>query len=90
VEDYSPGYEAGIGADDEIIFVNSSRCTSVDELDVLLAKRGENNASELVISSDTGMVTLWLTPKKMPDFALTAREDASEEEKALLERWLQR
>lgn len=90
VEDYSPGYEAGIGADDEIIFVNSSRCTSADELDVLLAKQGENNASELVISSDTGMVTLSLTPKKMPDFALTVREEASEEEKALLEFWLQR
>jgi len=70
--------------------VNSSRCTSADELDVLLAKRGEDNASELVISSDTGMVTLSLTPKKMPDFALTVREDASEEEKALLECWLQR
>ncbi|MBL7992765.1 MAG: M61 family metallopeptidase [Candidatus Kapabacteria bacterium] len=90
VEDYSPAFEAGIGADDEIIFVNSSRCTSADEFDVLLAKRGENNASELVISSDTGMVTLPLTPKKMPDFALTVREDASEEEKALLECWLQR
>jgi predicted metalloprotease with PDZ domain len=90
VEDYSPAYQAGIGADDEIIFVNSSRCTSADELDVLLAKRGEDNASELVISSDTGMVTLSLTPKKMSDFALTAREDAREEEKALLECWLQR
>lgn len=90
VEDYSPAFEAGIGADDEIIFVNSSRCTSADEFDVLLAKRGENKFSELVIASDTGMVTLPLTPKKMPDFALTVREDASEEEKALLECWLQR
>ena len=83
VEDYSPAYEAGLGADDEIIFVNSSRCTSADELDVLLAKQGENNTSEIVISSDTGMVTLSLTPKKMPDSRLLrARTQVSKKKRS--------
>jgi predicted metalloprotease with PDZ domain len=90
VEDYSPAYEASIGADDEIIFVNGQRCTSAEEFDTLLAKKGTESASELVLSSDLGMTTIRLTPKPMPDFALTAKDEASDEQKALLEFWLAR
>jgi predicted metalloprotease with PDZ domain len=90
VEDFSPAYEASIGADDEIIFVNGQRCTSAEEFDTLLAKKGTESASELVLSSDLGMMTVRLTPKPMPDFALTAKDEASDEQKALLEFWLTR
>lgn len=90
VEDYSPAYEASIGADDEIVFVNGQRCTSSEEFDTLLAKKGTESSSELVLSSDMGMTSVFLTPRMMPDFALTAHEDADAAQKALLEFWLQR
>lgn len=90
VEDYSPAYEARIGVDDEIIFVNGQRCTTSEEFDTQLAKKGISTASALVLASDAGVVHTQLTPQAMKEYSLTIREDANEEQKALLEFWLQR
>lgn len=90
VEAGTPAHEAGFGADDEIIFVNGTRITSADDVETLIAKRGTERFSEIVVSSDTGMMTTALKPMPYLDYNLTEVESPTEEQKRLLEFWLAR
>jgi predicted metalloprotease with PDZ domain len=90
VEAGTPAHEAGLGADDEIIFVNGTRVASVDDVETLIAKRGTERFSEIVVSSDAGMITTALKPAPFLEYSLTEVESPSEEQKRLLEIWLER
>jgi predicted metalloprotease with PDZ domain len=90
VESGTPAHEAGLGADDELVFVNGTRVASVDDVETLIAKRGTERFSEIVLSSDTGMTTTALKPAPLVEYALTQVESPSDEQKRLLDFWLER
>lgn len=86
----TPAHEAGLGADDEIVFVNGTRIASVDDAETLIAKRGVERFSELVLASDAGMITTALKPAPLLEYSLRAIAEASDDQKRLLEFWLER
>jgi predicted metalloprotease with PDZ domain len=90
VEDGSPAAMAGLAADDEIVFVNGARVTSVDDFEFQLAKQGIGRPSELVVASDAAMFGVQLTPVAHLEYSLSVNEAASEAQKRLLEIWLAR
>jgi predicted metalloprotease with PDZ domain len=90
IEEGSPADEAGLGVDDEVIFVNGARCSSSEEFDVLLAQRGAGVPSELLVSSDFSVRRCEIRPTLLQEYALVEQENASEEQRRLLERWLER
>ncbi len=90
VESGTPAHEAGLGADDELVFVNGTRVASVDDVETLIAKRGTERFSEIVLSSDTGMTTTALKPAPLVEYALIPLESPSDDQKRLLDFWLER
>jgi predicted metalloprotease with PDZ domain len=90
VEAGTPAHEAGLGADDEIIFVNGTRITSVDDVETLIAKRGVERFSEIVTASDAGMITTALKPAPFLEYSLSPIAEPNDDQKRLFHFWLER
>lgn len=90
VEENTPAEASGLAPDDEILFVNSTRVASVDDVEYQLAKRGTESASQLVIASDAAMEAIALQPVLQPEFVFAVAEAANDEQKRWIEFWLAR
>jgi predicted metalloprotease with PDZ domain len=90
VEEGTPASAATVGVDDEILAVNGVRVANADDVDLLLARRGTESASELLLAADAGLYTTTLTPVAQPEYTFAVSEVVSDEQQRLQAFWLER
>lgn len=86
----SPAEAAGIGADDELIAVDGVRVASARQWESMIRGARNRKTIRITAASEGRLYEATVAPVPREIHELVIREDASEEEKRLLEGWLAR
>lgn len=86
----TPAEAAGLGADDELIAIDGVRVASSKQFEAFLRSARHRESIELTAASEGQLykTTVHFTPRSI--YELVVDEDASEQQKRLLDRWLKK
>lgn len=85
----SPAETAGLGADDEVLAVNGWRVTSRNDFEALV--RGTRSGRIEITGASEGQVyRVKIKPAKKAQYELVVDEEATDQQRALLDKWLSR
>lgn len=90
VSDGSPAAQAGIGVEDEIVAVDDRRIASAKDLNAEIALCSPGTSLSLLLSCDGTLYQTTLLPVQKDEHVLSIQENATEQQKTLLEFWLKR
>ncbi|MBX7154822.1 MAG: PDZ domain-containing protein [Candidatus Kapaibacterium sp.] len=90
VEDDTPAVLCGLSIDDEILAVNGLRVTSTGGLVELLQRNGTLQPAQILASCDGKVFEVQLTPSAKQEYRLVVKSTITEEQRTLLNYWLER
>lgn len=90
LEDDAPAALCGLSIDDEILAVNGLRVTSTGGLVELLQRNGTLQPAQILASCDGKVFEVQLTPSAKQEYRLVVKSTITEEQRTLLNYWLER